>query len=126
MNNLEIRNTINELRVAKEAYFKKINKLESRLSRLLREQDSEIKRLTTSVYGCNVLNIPLYELDLSVRAHNVLASIMYTAFKLKGSEVKVKDIVKLSLEDYMKYRNCGQKSLSEIEQVLFELGLKLK
>jgi DNA-directed RNA polymerase alpha subunit len=126
MNTLEIRNTINELRIAKEAYFKKINKLESRLSRLLREQDSEIKRLTTSVHGCNVLNIPLYELDLSVRAHNVLASIMYTAFKLKGSEVKVKDIVKLSLNDFMKMRNCGQKTLSEIQQVLFELGLKLK
>jgi DNA-directed RNA polymerase alpha subunit len=126
MNNLEIRNTLDELRLAKEAYFKKINKLESRLSRLLREQDSEVKRLKASMWGGNVLNIPLYELDLSVRAHNVLASIMYSEFKLKGSEVKVKDIVKLCAEDYMKYRNCGQKSLSEIEQVLFELGLKLK
>jgi DNA-directed RNA polymerase alpha subunit len=126
MNTLEIRKTINELRVAKEAYFKKINRLESRLSRLLREQDSEIKRLTANVWGGNVLNIPLCELDLSVRAYNVLASIMYTTFKLKGSEVKVKDIVKLSLNDFMKMRNCGQKSLSEIEQVLFELGLKLK
>ena len=61
-----------------------------------------------------VLKTPLEDLDLSVRAFNCLK-----AAKINS----LSQLVQYEQEDLMKFRNFGQKSLSEIEQVLNERGL---
>lgn len=61
-----------------------------------------------------VLKTPLEDLDLSVRAFNCLK-----AAKINS----LSELVQYEQEDLMKFRNFGQKSLTEIEQVLHERGL---
>ena len=61
-----------------------------------------------------LLSTKLVDMDLSVRALNCL----------KAADVKtLGDLVQLDISDMMKFRNFGQKSLAEIEQVLTERGL---
>ena len=64
-----------------------------------------------------VLKTPLEDLDLSVRAFNCLK-----AAKINS----LSELVQYEQEDLMKFRNFGQKSLAEIEQVLTERGLRLR
>jgi len=61
-----------------------------------------------------MLKTPLEDLDLSVRAFNCLK-----AAKINS----LSELVQYEQEDLMKFRNFGQKSLAEIEQVLTERGL---
>ena len=61
-----------------------------------------------------VLKTPLEDLDLSVRAFNCLK-----AAKINS----LSELVQYEQEDLMKFRNFGQKSLAESEQVLAERGL---
>ena len=61
-----------------------------------------------------ILKTPLEDLDLSVRAFNCLK-----AAKINS----LSELVQYEQEDLMKFRNFGQKSLAEIEQVLAERGL---
>ena len=64
-----------------------------------------------------VLKTPLEDLDLSVRAFNCLK-----AAKINS----LSELVQYEQEDLMKFRNFGQKSLAEIEQVLTERGLHFR
>jgi DNA-directed RNA polymerase subunit alpha len=62
------------------------------------------------------LNMPITELELSVRSSNCLR------------EAKIKtigDLVKKPETEMLKYRNFGKKSLSEINKILSEMGLRL-
>ncbi len=61
-----------------------------------------------------VLKTPLEELDLSVRAFNCLK-----AAKINS----LSELVQYTQDDLMKFRNFGQKSLSEIEHVINDRGL---
>jgi len=61
-----------------------------------------------------MLKTPLEDLDLSVRAFNCLK-----AAKINS----LSELVQYEQDDLMKFRNFGQKSLAEIEQVLTERGL---
>ena len=61
-----------------------------------------------------VLKTPLEDLDLSVRAFNCLK-----AAKINS----LSELVQYEQDELMKFRNFGQKSLSEIEKVLIERGL---
>jgi DNA-directed RNA polymerase subunit alpha len=61
-----------------------------------------------------LLKTSLEDLDLSVRAFNCLK-----AAKINS----LSELVQYEQEDLMKFRNFGQKSLAEIEQVLTERGL---
>lgn len=60
------------------------------------------------------LNTPLEDLELSVRAFNCLK-----AAKINS----LNELVQYTQEELMKFRNFGQKSLTEIDQVLTERGL---
>ncbi len=57
------------------------------------------------------------ELDFSVRSYNCL--------KRAGINT-VQELAQKSLEDMMKVRNLGKKSLEEVEKKLKDLGLSLK
>lgn len=61
-----------------------------------------------------VLNTPLEDLELSVRAFNCLK-----AAKINS----LSELVQYTQDELMKFRNFGQKSLTEIEQVLSERNL---
>lgn len=61
-----------------------------------------------------VLNTPLEDLDLSVRAYNCLK-----AAKINS----ISDLVTYDTNELLKFRNFGRKSLVEIEQLINEKGL---
>jgi DNA-directed RNA polymerase subunit alpha len=61
-----------------------------------------------------ILKTPLEDLDLSVRAFNCLK-----AAKINS----LSELVQYEQDELMKFRNFGQKSLSEIEQMLIDRGL---
>ncbi|MDQ3289836.1 MAG: DNA-directed RNA polymerase subunit alpha, partial [Bacteroidota bacterium] len=61
-----------------------------------------------------VLKTPLHDMDLSVRAYNCL----------KAADIKtLGDLVQLDMQDMMKFRNFGKKSLTELENLVEEKGL---
>jgi DNA-directed RNA polymerase subunit alpha len=64
-----------------------------------------------------VLDMPVEELDLSVRSYNCL--------KRAGINT-VEELIKKTEEDMMKVRNLGKKSLGEVKSKLDELGLALR
>lgn len=64
-----------------------------------------------------VLDMTIEELDLSVRSYNCL--------KRAGINT-VEELTQRTVEDMMKVRNLGKKSLEEVEQKLAALGLSLK
>lgn len=64
-----------------------------------------------------VLDMTIEELDLSVRSYNCL--------KRAGINT-VEELTERTVEDMMKVRNLGKKSLEEVEQKLAALGLSLK
>ncbi|MDP4147308.1 MAG: DNA-directed RNA polymerase subunit alpha [Bacillota bacterium] len=64
-----------------------------------------------------VLEMTIEELDLSVRSYNCL--------KRAGINT-VQELTERSMDDMMKVRNLGKKSLEEVEQKLHQLGLGLK
>jgi len=62
-----------------------------------------------------VLKTPLEDLNLSVRTYNCLI----------GAKINnLIELVQCEQEDLMKFKNFGQKSLSEIEEVLIKRGLR--
>lgn len=64
-----------------------------------------------------VLEMTVEELDLSVRSFNCLK---------RANINTVEELVNKSVEDMMKVRNLGKKSLEEVEQKLAEMGLSLR
>ena len=60
------------------------------------------------------LNMSVGDLELSVRSHNCLQSAKIGT---------IKNLVKKTEQQMLKYRNFGKKSLSEIKEILEEMGL---
>jgi DNA-directed RNA polymerase subunit alpha len=72
------------------------------------EVDEEFERIR------NLLKTNVEELELSVRSSNCL----------RAAEIKtLADLVQKSEAEMLKYRNFGRKSLTELNQILAELGL---
>ena len=61
-----------------------------------------------------VLEMPIEELELSVRSYNCLK---------RAGIATVEDLTNKSQEDMMKVRNLGKKSLDEVTNKLIALGL---
>lgn len=64
-----------------------------------------------------VLEMPIEDLDLSVRSYNCLK---------RASIHTVEDLIKKSEDDMLKVRNLGKKSLDEVIKKLEDLGLSLR
>ena len=64
-----------------------------------------------------VLEMTIEELDLSVRSYNCL--------KRAGINT-VQELIERTVEDMMKVRNLGKKSLEEVQNKLSDLGLSLR
>jgi DNA-directed RNA polymerase subunit alpha len=72
------------------------------------ESEAELTRIR------EILRIPVDELELSVRSHNVLRS---------GNIVTLGDLVRRDISELLKFRNFGRKSLSELTAIVEEYGL---
>lgn len=81
--------------------------------------DSQVKTKTTEVdentlHMRKILKTSLADLDLSVRAYNCL----------KAAEIRtLGELVSYHIEDLLKFRNFGKKSLTELEEFVREKGL---
>lgn len=81
--------------------------------------DSQVKKPQEEVdesflHMRKILKTNLADLDLSVRAYNCL----------KAAEIKtLGDLVGFEIDDLLKFRNFGKKSLSELEEFVREKGL---
>lgn len=72
------------------------------------------------------IELSIDSIDLSVRAYNAIqAYFKQFYYEIYRSGVKVKHLIQLTPYDLMKGRAIGQRTLSEIECVLENLGLKL-
>jgi DNA-directed RNA polymerase subunit alpha len=72
------------------------------------ESETELARIR------DILRIPVDELELSVRSHNVLRS---------GTIATLGDLVRRDISELLKFRNFGRKSLSELTAIVEEYGL---
>ncbi|MFT4521690.1 MAG: DNA-directed RNA polymerase subunit alpha [Bacteroidia bacterium] len=81
--------------------------------------DSQVKTKTAEVdentlHMRKILKTSLADLDLSVRAYNCL----------KAAEIRtLGELVSYNIEDLLKFRNFGKKSLTELEEFVREKGL---
>ena len=73
-----------------------------------------MEKLITENELINILKTPLDDLDLSVRTYSCLKVVKINSLS---------ELVQYKLEDLMKFRNFGQKTILELENVLHERGL---
>ena len=82
----------------------------------LPEEEEKDKEAVEDKELLEKLQIPVTELELSVRSSNCL----------KEARIKtIGDLVRKGETEMLKYRNFGKKSLSEIEKILKDMGLSL-
>ena len=82
----------------------------------LPEEEEEIKQTEEEKALTEKMNMPVTELELSVRSSNCL----------KEAKIKsIGELIKKSETEMLKYRNFGKKSLAEISKVLQGMGLSL-
>jgi DNA-directed RNA polymerase subunit alpha len=82
--------------------------LDTQVKKPIQEVDENLLQMR------KILKTSLADLDLSVRAYNCL----------KAAEIKsLGDLVSYDIEDLLKFRNFGKKSLSELEEFVKEKGL---
>jgi DNA-directed RNA polymerase subunit alpha len=82
--------------------------METQVKKPVQEVDENILQMR------KILKTPLADLDLSVRAYNCL----------KAAEIKsLGELVSYHIDDLLKFRNFGKKSLSELEEFVKEKGL---
>jgi DNA-directed RNA polymerase subunit alpha len=82
--------------------------LEAQVKKPAQEVDENVLQMR------KILKTPLADLDLSVRAYNCL----------KAAEIKsLGELVSYHIDDLLKFRNFGKKSLSELEEFVKEKGL---
>jgi DNA-directed RNA polymerase alpha subunit len=111
MNNLQ--SISNQIQKLQSEYNKKMKELNRQLEEAIRL--TKVESLTQT--QINPL-APVTDLDISFRAYQV---VKHMGVKTIG------DLLKLTVSDLMKTRNCGKKTLTEIEYFIFEkqLGLEL-
>jgi DNA-directed RNA polymerase subunit alpha len=81
---------------------------ETKVSSIIEEVDESFLQMR------KILKTPLADLDLSVRAYNCL----------KAAEIKtLGELVNYHIDDLLKFRNFGKKSLSELEEFVRDRGL---
>jgi DNA-directed RNA polymerase subunit alpha len=79
-------------------------------------EEEPVQEVTIEEELIEKLKLPVSELELSVRSSNCL----------REAHIKtIADLVKKSESEMLKYRNFGKKSLSEINNILKEMGLSL-
>lgn len=81
---------------------------ETKVSSIVEEVDESFLQMR------KILKTPLADLDLSVRAYNCL----------KAAEIRtLGELVNYHIDDLLKFRNFGKKSLSELEEFVRDRGL---
>lgn len=86
----------------------KINKIADMTGLLADKEEDPIQK---------TLETPIEELDLSVRAYNCLK---------RAGHHTLQDLTSLTESEMMKIRNLGKKSLKEVKEKIYDLGLTFK
>ena len=90
--------------------------LGNRMDHLRVDIEEEEETTSSTAKDDNVLNIKIEELDLTVRSFNCL--------KKAGIE-EVGQLARMSMNELLKIKNLGRKSLDEILEKMKELGFDL-
>lgn len=88
--------------------FVELNKLGTNTQVLADEEEDD---------SFKVLDMPIEDLDLSVRSYNCLK---------RANIQSVQELIDRTEDDMNKIRNLGKKSLKEIKEKIYELGLKFQ
>lgn len=96
----------------------KANILAFELKRLKDLDDLDIERtIQRTIQRTKEINIDIDSLDISVRAYNIL----------KSANIKtIGDLASFSKDELRRFRNCGNRSIEEFEEILSSYGLKFK
>jgi hypothetical protein len=78
-----------------------------------------------------LLNTPIIELPLSVRAYNICCLMIKNKFKItqtwnRSESMLVRHLITFTESDFMNTRCCGYKTLEEIRDVFTQLGFELE
>lgn len=74
----------------------------------------------------NIYDTPIGDLDFSFRTYNALVRYFCNYKDKRGDEITLGDIAQLSIEELIKVKNLGRKSLKEIKYKLAEYNIYLK
>ena len=110
---IEIRDALSYAVELLKLHFDPFLELGNKMENLRAEVEDEEEDSTTHSKDDNILNTKIEELDLTVRSFNCL--------KKAGIE-EVSQLAKLSLNELLKIKNLGRKSLDEILEKMKELG----
>ena len=113
---IEIRDALSYAVELLKLHFDPFLELGNKMENLRAEVEDEEEDSTTHSKDDNILNTKIEELDLTVRSFNCL--------KKAGIE-EVSQLAKLSLNELLKIKNLGRKSLDEILEKMKELGYDL-
>jgi DNA-directed RNA polymerase alpha subunit len=94
---------------------KELASLQKELANYKQKENNEKQRLELPIEMRNLLAKNISECDLSARLRNVLEN--------NGVD-KVIDLVKLNSIEFLKFRNAGRKTISEVEDFFHKQGLR--
>ena len=113
---IEIRDALSYAVELLKLHFDPFLELGNKMENLRVEAEEEEENPVSHAKDDNILNTKIEELDLTVRSFNCL--------KKAGIE-EVSQLAKLSLNELLKIKNLGRKSLDEILEKMKELGYDL-
>lgn len=113
---IEIRDALSYAVELLKLHFDPFLELGNKMENLRAEAEEEEETSVSNAKDDNILNTKIEELDLTVRSFNCL--------KKAGIE-EVSQLAKLSLNELLKIKNLGRKSLDEILEKMKELGYDL-
>ena len=113
---IEIRDALSYAVELLKLHFDPFLELGNKMENLRAEAEEEEETSVSHAKDDNILNTKIEELDLTVRSFNCL--------KKAGIE-EVSQLAKLSLNELLKIKNLGRKSLDEILEKMKELGYDL-
>ncbi|MDU1911731.1 DNA-directed RNA polymerase subunit alpha [Fusobacterium sp.] len=113
---IEIRDALSYAVELLKLHFDPFLELGNKMENLRAEAEEEEENPVSHAKDDNILNTKIEELDLTVRSFNCL--------KKAGIE-EVSQLAKLSLNELLKIKNLGRKSLDEILEKMKELGYDL-
>lgn len=113
---IEIRDALSYAVELLKLHFDPFLELGNKMENLRAEAEEEEETSVSHAKDDNILNTKIEELDLTVRSFNCL--------KKAGIE-EVGQLARLSMNDLLKIKNLGRKSLDEILEKMKELGFDL-
>ncbi len=105
--------------------IKKDLKIIDSFNKQIKEEACKVESKNPLLFPAVNKNSSLMETNLSVRCLNILRN-NAESLGLNTSIIKIKDLSRLSITQFMKCRNAGEATLLELTQLCFITNVKLK